>query len=379
MTEKKVEELKHLQSGASMKLGTILLFAISITLVTLAGCEKGGEEKSSSGKAAEDDDDDDVIDPGSECSSLKLVQDVTYESTVGKVLEKNCLSCHSGTNDPELDTYSKVKSNATKIMATLVPGAETPMPPGGKLDSEDLDAIQAWVDAGMPEGTANDGGSGTTEDDHEGHDHEEGEHDHAEDCATTGGTTGDDFGNDEHDHDGDGTQDHTDSEHGDDHDHDGDGTEDHDADGHGAGENDVEFAAELWTALKDKSLVGEGRNGGQVYNGFSPHGTIVEYTNGNAKVDNYTGEVHVKHNYGGTGVTVAKVNADKDKWTKAITVIYQREGGYDPENDDWYWVKFMPDGTLHKDEADKPMAGKLESCISCHAKAGGSDYLWKND
>jgi hypothetical protein len=62
----------------------------------------------------------------------------------------------------------------------------------------------------------------------------------------------------------------------------------------------------------------------------------------------------------------------------------QREVGYDPDNNDWFWVKYGPDGTVDENDAGVALAGRVAKgastgCIACHANAAAGDYLFVND
>jgi len=59
-----------------------------------------------------------------------------------------------------------------------------------------------------------------------------------------------------------------------------------------------------------------------------------------------------------------------------------RSKDYDPDNGDWYWVKFNPDGTVaHAPAAmgGMQLSGKVKSCIGCHSGAEGKDMVFAND
>ena len=65
----------------------------------------------------------------------------------------------------------------------------------------------------------------------------------------------------------------------------------------------------------------------------------------------------------------------------AISVMYRAKGA-DAKNSDWYWLSFLPDGSVAKSPADaggRPIAGRVASCIECHQKAGGKDLVFLND
>ena len=57
-----------------------------------------------------------------------------------------------------------------------------------------------------------------------------------------------------------------------------------------------------------------------------------------------------------------------DKKLNLITVMY-KEKGFDPSGNDWYWVKYKPDGNA-------PLEGKVEHCIECHVGTKGNDYVF---
>jgi hypothetical protein len=113
---------------------------------------------------------------------------------------------------------------------------------------------------------------------------------------------------------------------------------------------------------------------GDIYEGQSPHGAFLKvYMNRTAAgkpKEMPPGSILVKENYG------------KDKKTlMAVTVMYKTKG-YDSAHNDWYWVKYNPNGTVAKtppDKGNKPIAGRFPSCIACHAGADGNDYSFAND
>ncbi len=92
----------------------------------------------------------------------------------------------------------------------------------------------------------------------------------------------------------------------------------------------------------------------------------------------------IKNNYGGEGVTKEKVDSDPSAWLGAVTIMLKREAGYDGDNQDWYWAKYLPDGNLDKNPMGMQLAGRIakgmsQGCIACHQAAGGGDYLFTND
>ena len=58
--------------------------------------------------------------------------------------------------------------------------------------------------------------------------------------------------------------------------------------------------------------------------------------------------------------------------------MFKREAGYDEENRDWFWAKYLPDGALDRNPAGIELAGRVAKgmdagCIACHTALGGED------
>ena len=107
--------------------------------------------------------------------------------------------------------------------------------------------------------------------------------------------------------------------------------------------------------------------------GENPHGPWVKtYANRVAAEDPKT----LRY-----GSILINEELDEDKETlTAVSVMYCVKGT-DPAHYDWYWFKYLPDGSVAKapaDEGGKPIAGKVKSCIECHQKAK-RDLVFSND
>jgi hypothetical protein len=137
------------------------------------------------------------------------------------------------------------------------------------------------------------------------------------------------------------------------------------------------FEQKLWDYLQSAHYKnwapGPGQNG-DFYEGESPHGAFLKiYMNRTAAgypAEMPNGSVIIKENYGADSKTLM-----------AITVMY-RSKGYDAEHNDWYWVKYNPDGTVAltpPDKGSRPIAGRFASCIECHSSAQGDDFVFVND
>lgn len=152
---------------------------------------------------------------------------------------------------------------------------------------------------------------------------------------------------------------------------------------------DINYAKLLWQAMITAKLTGP--NATKLipfYGGAKPHGTILELTSQLLTINNHQGLVVVKKNYHGKQINEQKVSQNRAAYLKAYTVMYQREAGYDPDNNNWFWVKYKADGSLFIKKTrlqQVALAGRLfkgknwqesTGCIYCHAAAGGGDYLF---
>ena len=72
-----------------------------------------------------------------------------------------------------------------------------------------------------------------------------------------------------------------------------------------------------------------------------------------------------------------------------MTPMYQREAGYDTDNQDWFWAVFTPAGDVVVNPLGLNMAGKIVgagampdapfNCIACHTAAPGGDLVFLHD
>jgi hypothetical protein len=137
---------------------------------------------------------------------------------------------------------------------------------------------------------------------------------------------------------------------------------------------DIDYAKQLWAKMEAKDLNSTPAN---LYVGGPPHGPVREVLE--AIIDGK--RVIVKRNFGGEGVSVKSVSQNRAAFLKAITVMAKREDGYDPENGDWFWVKYKPDGSLHTNAKGMKLAGRVakgmdKGCIACHQSASGNDLVF---
>lgn len=101
----------------------------------------------------------------------------------------------------------------------------------------------------------------------------------------------------------------------------------------------------------------------ELYEGTEPHGALLStYVNATTQAALRDGDVPLPR-----GSLIVKENYKPPEQLMAVTVMYKAKAGYDPEHNDWFWLKRLADGTVEA-------SGKVESCQSCHA-VSDNDYL----
>lgn len=79
---------------------------------------------------------------------------VSFSDRVEPVINTNCAipGCHtSGGQQPTLETYEQISSNAERIRTRTSNGTMPPPASGIRLSQKDIDDIACWVDAGAPD------------------------------------------------------------------------------------------------------------------------------------------------------------------------------------------------------------------------------------
>lgn len=147
---------------------------------------------------------------------------------------------------------------------------------------------------------------------------------------------------------------------------------------------DLAFADRLWRALESARLVGRGAIQTRPYPGRHPHGAIVQRFVRPLDVAGETGELWVLRSYGGERVDVQSVAETPGRYLQSVSVMYRR-AGYDPSHRDWFWVSYLPDGTLDRNPQGRPLAGRIDpadtlgGCIACHSVAPGGDLRFDRE
>ncbi|MCX6119810.1 MAG: hypothetical protein NT027_19925 [Proteobacteria bacterium] len=85
-------------------------------------------------------------DESTESTDLRLANTVSFTTDVQPILQSKCLSCHSGSKSPKLNSYSLFKTNYTKSMSEINSGG---MPPSStKVTAAEKTILQNWATGG---------------------------------------------------------------------------------------------------------------------------------------------------------------------------------------------------------------------------------------
>ncbi len=149
-------------------------------------------------------------------------------------------------------------------------------------------------------------------------------------------------------------------------------------------EEDQAYAAAIWQAMTEMNLAGAAQIHVTPYEGTDPHGMMLETFFASATIDGWSGDLIVKRNYGPVGVSAEDVMSNPAEYLGSVTVMFRREAGFDPENKNWFWVKYLPDGTLDQNPNGVALAGRVAKganvgCIACHGSAPGGDFVFLAD
>jgi hypothetical protein len=153
-------------------------------------------------------------------------------------------------------------------------------------------------------------------------------------------------------------------------------------------ESDIAYAEAIWARMEERGLAGTGAVMALPYRGTEPHGAMLETFFVEAEVEGEPGVLVIKRNYGPAGVAADAVLSAPDEHLAAVTVMFER-AGYDPEHGDWFYAKYLPDGSLDTNANGMSLAGapargmvgqdRTAGCVACHAEAPGGDYLYTTD
>ncbi len=126
--------------------------------------------------------------------------------------------------------------------------------------------------------------------------------------------------------------------------------------------DDVDFANRLWQQLATARMVGPDALAATTYQGgTAPHTETLITLQAKVTVAGSEGFAIVKKNFigaDGAAATEEQVFADPQKYLRVNTIMFQRQVGYDPDNQDCFWVVYNPKGEVVVNPLGLNMAGK---------------------
>jgi hypothetical protein len=146
--------------------------------------------------------------------------------------------------------------------------------------------------------------------------------------------------------------------------------------------DDVALAKTIWTAMQSVGLVGPNGSVGQPYVGGPPHGATLDTVELNLDVGGTQRLLSLKKNFGATDPKTVLENPYQS--LGAVTIMVKMDDSYDPENQNWFYAKYLPSGELDQNPKGVALAGRVgqkggAGCIGCHAVAPGGDYIFRHD
>lgn len=115
--------------------------------------------------------------------------------------------------------------------------------------------------------------------------------------------------------------------------------------------------------------------------GIDPHGMMLKTVYTKETIGGFTSDLMVKNNYGTEGVTTEAVLIGPTARLGAVTIMFHREAGVDPEDQDWSCAKFLLDGSFDKNLMRMALARKIakaidEGCIAGQSAADGDETVF---
>jgi archaellum component FlaG (FlaF/FlaG flagellin family) len=87
--------------------------------------------------------------PGSYINNTCDTSIVTFSASIKPIIEGNCITCHSS-QQPTLNNYSNISSNASAILKSIKREGASPMPPTTSLDDCSIKKFEIWINNGNP-------------------------------------------------------------------------------------------------------------------------------------------------------------------------------------------------------------------------------------
>ena len=103
---------------------------------------------------------------------------------------------------------------------------------------------------------------------------------------------------------------------------------------------------------------------GEMYSAKEPHGMLLTTYLNPAALDGLLS----KEGSMPDGAIIVKENYTAKGELQANMVMYKKSG-YNPEHNDWFWLKVLAEGTVEEE-------GRVEGCQVCHGQVKVNDYIW---
>lgn len=110
---------------------------------------------------------------------------------------------------------------------------------------------------------------------------------------------------------------------------------------------------------------------GELYEGKEPHGMLLTtYVNDAAfrAVEEKAGRMP-------PGAMIVKENYTPEEELASVTVMYKAPG-FNPDHNDWFFAKYLPDGPVAETPDGTPQEGRVPGCQACHGARKTNDYLF---
>lgn len=127
-------------------------------------------------------------------------------------------------------------------------------------------------------------------------------------------------------------------------------------------------AAAVWAHMQDANYQqawATWPKKGKLYKGTEPHGALLTTYLNPLALDALTNKASKMP----VGAIIVKENYMPDSILAATTIMYKASAGYNPEHNDWFWVKRLTDGTVE-------VEGRGQMCQSCHGARKANDYIY---
>jgi hypothetical protein len=128
-------------------------------------------------------------------------------------------------------------------------------------------------------------------------------------------------------------------------------------------------AASVWAHMQDAGYRSWALwpEKGRLYTGGEPHGMLLTTYINDLAAQALAGTATRMP----AGAVIVKENYMPDSTLAAITIMY-KSPGYNPEHNDWFFIKRLADGTVEA-------SGRLAGCQGCHGARRDNDYILTAD